>query len=310
MGRHLALAAGAGLASALLFLSAAAGGLGVLLTFYLAPLPLFLIGFGLGPLAVLVANGAAVVMLALILTPAGALGFVATTGAAPFVIARQALLWRDGAEGREWYPVGRLLGWAVGFAAVGVMVAAVAAELFAGGLTAEVNRAMAGFAEALVAASGAEAEAAAALRGMLTALAPWMPGAVAAMWLVVTVANGVLAQSLMVRSGRALRPAPAYGLVELPPVFAVAFGLAAVAAVVADGDAGLVARALILLLTAAYALVGLAVVHRLSRGWPGRGFLIGILYVVLVFQGWLVVPIAILGLVETWVGLRERQPTR
>lgn len=310
MGRQLAIAAGAGLASALLFLSAAAGGFGVLLTFYLAPLPLYLIGLGLGPTAVLVGNGAAAALLAVVLTPLGAAGFVAFTGAAPYVMARQALLWRDGPDGRDWYPVGHLLVWAAGLAVAGIGLVALGFGLFGDGIVMTVEQTMASFADSLVAAMGAEAEAETQLRAALAAWIPWIPGVMATMWLVTTVVNGALAQGLLSRSGRALRPSPAYSLVELPPTVAAVLGLAAVAASALDGDAGLVARAVAMVLTGAYALVGLAVVHRLSRAWAGRALLLGVLYTGLIFQGWLVVPVAILGLVETWVRLRQRQPAR
>lgn len=307
MRRHLAIAAGAGLASALLFLSAASGGFGVLLTFYLAPLPLFLVGLGLGPMAVLVGNGAAVVVLALVLTPVGALSYLVATGAAPFFIARRAVLWQDGPDGRQWYPAGHLLLWIIGFAAAGVVALALVLGVVGDGLAAAVDSSMQAFADAVVTAAAVDEQQAGALRALLTALGPWAPGIAAGLWLLTMVANGILAQSLLRRSGRALRPSPAYSLVEVPAILAVVLGVAAAVAAMSDGDAGLVARAFVVVAVAAYALVGLAVVHRLSRNWPGRAFLLGVLYAALVIQGWLVIPIATLGLIETWAGLRQRQ---
>jgi hypothetical protein len=55
-------------------------------------------------------------------------------------------------------------------------------------------------------------------------------------------------------------------------------------------------------------LQGAAVVHVVSRPWPGRGFALGVFYIMVLFlPGWLgLALVTLLGLAEHWAGLRWR----
>ncbi|HIF10088.1 MAG TPA: hypothetical protein EYQ81_09775, partial [Sneathiellales bacterium] len=110
MVKHLLLAAGAGLASAVFILSVAGGSpLGLPLA-YLAPLPLFLVAFSQGYSSAVIAAVCGSIAMAGALGPATGATFFLTTGLAPMILSRQALQWRKGPDGTQnWYPAGRLL---------------------------------------------------------------------------------------------------------------------------------------------------------------------------------------------------------
>ena len=55
-----------------------------------------------------------------------------------------------------------------------------------------------------------------------------------------------------------------------------------------------------------YFFMGLAVIHTLSRPWSARTLALAMFYLFLIVFHWPVAVIAALGLVEQWVGLRQR----
>ena len=60
----------------------------------------------------------------------------------------------------------------------------------------------------------------------------------------------------------------------------------------------------------AYVLQGLAVIHVYSQGVPFRALLLAVVYLGILFLGWLAIVVAILGLGEPLFGLRARSAAR
>ena len=60
----------------------------------------------------------------------------------------------------------------------------------------------------------------------------------------------------------------------------------------------------------AYALLGFAVVHVLTAGFAGRGFMLSGLYFTVGLFGWPIVLMSLLGLLETIAALRARSAAR
>src|SRR5947207_6358305 len=119
----------AGCASALMFASIISGALISLLLFYLAPLPLMVAALGWGPLAATIGGIAAASGLGVIFGLPYCIAFAVTVALPAWWLGHLALLGRplageaaaDGAPANgnlEWYPVGRILLWISGFAAV------------------------------------------------------------------------------------------------------------------------------------------------------------------------------------------------
>src|SRR6195952_3464652 len=126
----------AGCASALMFASIISGALISLLLFYLAPLPLMMAGLGWGPLSATIGGIAAACGLGAIFGLPYCIAFVLTVALPAWWLGHLALLGRpvpvaastgNGASpvasAMEWYPVGRILLWTAGFAALTTMAA-------------------------------------------------------------------------------------------------------------------------------------------------------------------------------------------
>src|SRR5580704_13223540 len=130
----LLVALAAGCASALMFASIISGALISLLLFYLAPLPLMVAALAWGPLCASVGGIAAAIGLGAIFGLPYCLAFALTVALPAWWLGHLALLGRPlgggGSSGNgaapvvlEWYPVGRLLLWIAGFAALNTMAA-------------------------------------------------------------------------------------------------------------------------------------------------------------------------------------------
>ncbi len=114
----------------------------------------------------------------------------------------------------------------------------------------------------------------------------------------------------MLASAQLERPWPDLGTLTYPP--AAPFVLAAATfASLLGGWPGMAASAFSGTFMFAYVLLGLAVIHFLSRGSNWRPFVLWGLYTsLLFFATWLALPLAILGLAEQFLHLRARAGPR
>jgi hypothetical protein len=305
------IGAGSGLVSAALFASAATATALAGVLFYLAPLPLCLAGLGWGGMAALISALTGTVVIAASLGPATAAIFALSVAAPTALLAHLALLSRPAAtpQGQvvgalEWYPPGRLLGWAALMAGVlaGILVLVLGydqeayrqsiREILEHSTLKELDRDGTLFTEETIAS----------LSGML---ARALPAAFAVIWLTITLFNLWMAGLIVDASGRALRPWPNLHALELPNAFVLIFAVALVASFL-PGLAGLLATGLAGALLFAYVLQGLAVIHVYSRGVPLRALLLAAVYLGILLLGWVAIAVAILGLGEPLFRLRGR----
>jgi len=305
------IGAGSGLVSAALFASAATATALAGVLFYLAPLPLCLAGLGWGGMAALISALTGTVVIAASLGPATSAIFALSVPAPTALLAHLALLSRPAAtpQGQvvgalEWYPPGRLLGWAALMAGVlaGILVLVLGydqeayrqsiREILEHSTLKELDRDGTLFTEETIAS----------LSGML---ARALPAAFAVIWLTITLFNLWMAGLIVDASGRALRPWPNLHALELPNAFVLIFAVALVASFL-PGLAGLLATGLAGALLFAYVLQGLAVIHVYSRGVPLRALLLAAVYLGILLLGWVAIAVAILGLGEPLFRLRGR----
>ncbi len=135
---------------------------------------------------------------------------------------------------------------------------------------------------------------------------PWFPAAVVGSWIVMVTVNGALAQGLLQRFQRNLRPSPDMAELSLPVAVPAALGVAAIAWVVADGALGFIGRNVAVILMVPFFFLGLAVVHAFVRGSRLRSWLLVSAYGSMMLFGWPVLLVAVLGLFEQGLGLRRR----
>src|SRR3977135_666442 len=151
----IALAAGS--ASALMFASTISGALISLLLFYLAPLPVVMAALGWGPLSATIGGIAAATGLGAIFGLPYCIAFVLTVALPAWWLGHLALLGRPAANGAssgprasavapdlEWYPVGRILIWVTGFAALTTMAALLTLGSDAATITGSLRRGLRG----------------------------------------------------------------------------------------------------------------------------------------------------------------------
>src|ERR1700754_12046 len=132
----LLIALAAGSASVLMFASIISGALISLVLFYLAPLPLMVAGLGWGPLCATIGGIAAALGLGAVFALPYCIAFVLTIALPAWWLGHLALLGRPvttatsagngaapAAPVMEWYPIGRILLWTAGFAALTSMAA-------------------------------------------------------------------------------------------------------------------------------------------------------------------------------------------
>ena len=299
MTRSSLLALGAGVASALLYLTILSGSPFALALAYFSQTPLFLVGLSLGLAPAAIACGIAAVGLVAATQVATAGLFVLLSVLPVVYIVRYGLLSRPGANGTvEWYPPGMLL---AGLTAYGFGLLLLAALLYLGepgGIEAASRRFLVQFLNI-----PSEADSAGAAGPTLELMADLFPGAAVASAMIMIVVNAAFAQGALFRAGKSLRPSPDYGAVALPRWPVIALGIAAVCAFLPD-TIGFLGRNAVLIAGVPFALVGLAVLHAVSRRWPARGLALGLIYVTTIMLGWPAIIVAGIGVIDHWSPLR------
>lgn len=316
MPTPLLIGAGSGLVSAALFGSAATAPAIAGLLLYLAPLPLCLAGLGWGSAAAAAGALSGTLAVALLLGLPAAAVFALAIGIPIATLCYLILLSRapvaaEGATGTlgpvEWYPPGRLIGWAAMIA--GALAALVVLYL---GYDQETYRA------SIKAALEHSALKEFDRDGILTeenianltvVLARALPAAIAAIWLCISLFNLWMGGLIVQASGRALRPWPQLDAIDLPNLFFIVFAVSLVLSFI-PGLIGLVATGFAGAMLFAFVMQGLAVLHVYTRGVPFRGLLLAAVYLGIFLLGWVALAVAILGLSEPMLRLRERAAGR
>jgi hypothetical protein len=306
---------GAGAAAALLFASVTSGSWLSVILFYLAPLPIMIAGLGWSHWAALVAGLAAATAIGLTFGGAFFLAFVAGAGIPAWWLTYLTLLARPAAaaggnpneRALEWYPPGRLVVWAAVLAALIVLFVmpnfGLDAESFRAGLSDALNGMF------QVDKDGGLPNSDYTKR-LIEFLVTIIPPAAAVLATVTSLVNLWLAGRVVKFSGRLARPWPELSTMTFPPLTAAALAIATALSFF-DGIVGIVAGVLSASLFMAYSVLGLAVLHDITRGIASRPFLIGGAYAsVAVLAAWPVLLFALLGLAETMLNIRARVAKR
>jgi predicted membrane protein DUF2232 len=301
----------AGSASALMFASIISGALISLLLFYLAPLPLMVAALGWGPLSATIGGIVAATGLGAIFGLPYGIAFAVTVALPAWWLGHLALLGRstdNGASGNgarsvapdlEWYPVGRILLWITGFAALSTMAALLTVGTDAASITGALKRGLLRILGPREAASTGESE------QWIDALVTIAPAAAAIVAMMTLTLNLWLAAKITATSGRLQRPWPDLKAAVLPPMTLAALCVA-IAFAFAGGLLAIVAQILTAALMIAYALTGFAVLHTLTLALKSRALWLSAAYAIVVVFGWPVLAMVVLGLADAIFGLRQR----
>ncbi|MEG3618918.1 DUF2232 domain-containing protein [Magnetovibrio sp. PR-2] len=338
--KHTLLAVMAGILSGALALASMSGSsFAVLFLSWVHPLPLFYAGLALGTRPALVAAASSVLVLSVVHPHLGAV-FGLIFAVPVWVTIRLLLTGPSGAvrsipedqsprstEGPEtsstfqdriigrvddwngeiqgaprdlgWFPVGHVL---AAQAAIGAAYLLGTSMLTGGHLEHNVTEVLNAFASTVAGAQGADV-----LQDAITRMVPYFPGLFVGMWMLLgLVLNMVMAQALLAKGGRNIRPTPRFRELTLPDVLSWALVVCALLALVSPGEIGYVARNATIALTIPFFMLGLSVVHKLAGMTPLPGAILALTYLVMIFTGWLAFLIAGIGILEQWVGLRKR----
>lgn len=275
------------------------GSAGSMILIYLGQLPLFAAGLWLGTGACALAG----LVAALVLAGTGSLltaGVFAALNVFPVVVLiRQSLLARTApGDVVEWYPPGLLAAWLTGLGLV-----AVAAMLVLLGGPQGMEGALR---EVLAPVFDRRAEEIAPEHNeLLASIAFILPAIVATSWMVMTTTNGCLAQGLLARFGASWRPSPDLAALSLPAWISMVLAVAA-AAILVGGTARFVGVNVMIVLAVPFCLAGLAVLHTLARRFPRPTVTLVTFYVLAAVFGWPLLVVALLGLLDSPLGLRRR----
>ncbi len=312
MVQILLIGLGAGAATALLFASVASGSLVSILLFYLSPLPILIAGLGWSHWAALVG---AVVSAASLSVAFGLLFFVAvllSVGLPAWWLSYLALLARPAAlpspHDLEWYPVGRLVVWAAGLGAL-VVVSAIPhfgldIDSFQAGLKRAFERIMR-IETSAPAGSPVEVPGVSDPERLVRFLVLVVPPAAAVVSTLTQILNLWLAARIVNVSGRLKRPWPDLSQMTFPTFTPGLVGLS-IAGSLLPGLAGVVCGIFSASLLIAYALLGFAVLHAITRGRASRGVVLAAAYSVVFVFGWPILAATLLGLADAAFDLRGR----
>lgn len=314
--QNLYIALGAGFIAAVVFASATTGPFFIrLLLFFFTPLPLFLAGLGWGWMTAGVAALFGGLLIALIGGPSNGVMFVATQGLPAAGLTYLALLNRTVAGGPgeqpvvEWYPIGRLVLWT---AAISGLLALLTMLLLGGDLEA-LRKTLRDLVEKFVKSelpqiSGAPTLGQAEIQQLGDVAFHVLPGANAMTTMVGLILNLWGAGRITLASGRLQRPWPDLAAFSYPPGTPLLLA-GAIAATFLDGYAGYAAAGFTGAFFLVYLLLGLAIFHFTTRGFSWRPMALVALYVGLfVMSPWVAIIIALLGLIESFISLRNLPP--
>jgi len=306
----------AGAATALLFASVASGSPLSVLLFYLAPLPILIAALGWSHWAALIAAVFASASLAAVFSGTFFIAFLIGIGLPAWWLGYLALLARptdSTAQGSlEWYPVGHLVVWCAILGAVVVI-----AGILNFGTDEETFRsALRAFLERMLRLGGSRTDASPTplpqgtdTSRLLDFLVAALPPTAAVVTTATSAINLWLASRVVSMSGRLKRPQPDIAEMRFPN-YAPALTGAAVAATFVPGLIGSFGSVVTAAMLMAYAILGFAVMHSITRGLNSRPFALGGLYAVVIVFGWPMLVMSMLGLADTAFDLRGRAARR
>lgn len=300
---------GAGVTAALLFATLATGQAFAVGLFYLTPLPILLAAIAWNHIAGAIAALTAALLLGSFLGGWFVLAFTIGIGLPAWLLGYLALLGRTGENGEmEWYPPGRLV-------LAGALIAATATALSIPFLGTDIDSYRAALREAFERVLRAQTDTAAdqplTLPGAtdpartLDVLTVVMPPAAAVVGMVTSLGNLWLAGRVARISGRLARPWPDLTELRFPPAAPLLLA-AAIAGTFLPGLVAVAAGLFAATLLVAYALLGFAIVHHISRRYSARLLLLSALWASVFLIGWPILLAALIGLADSFLDFRAR----
>jgi uncharacterized protein YybS (DUF2232 family) len=295
------LSIGAGVASAVLFGVAPASPVGAMLSTVLVSVPLFMAGLGLGALPGAAASAAGILVVLAIHSPESAAIYALSFGVPVAILVRQALLSRTDDGTTHWYPAGYLT---ATLTMIGLVLAvAYTAILPMLQVQEQATAMMRVFAENFAdSTDGVTVEQLMEQIGWVMRL---LPGMLTRFWMLALLAGSAVAQTLLERMKRNLRPHPNFADILLPNWMAALAAATMATAVFAPNPVGDYAVSMAFAACFGFLVQGLAVVHAFNRKIQGGTILLVIFYLLVFAPIWPAMLVVLLGAVEQFAGFRR-----
>ena len=309
---------GAGIVAAVLFASLATNTTLAMLLFYVTPLPLMLARLGWGKPAGQLAFVTAAVLVGLIISLRTAVIYGIAIGLPALLLAYLTLLNRsmipEDADGSplqtmapvvQWYPPGHIVAWTAVLA--GCLVAG-SLLLVSGGAAAYQEGVRKVFEAVLLPqlqSAGFPVDPLRMERYVAMVSRLLLPAVAAVAWMLVMLFNLWFAAKSASISGQLPRPWPSLANLEYPPMMTVGF-VASIGAALLPDMAGIMAMAFVGAFALAYLLLGLVVMHQLAATSSFRPLLLAGIYFAIIVVDWFALVIALIGLAEPLLELRQR----
>ncbi len=247
--------------------------------------------------------------------------YIVGTGVPALLIIRQALISQPGATPNtlDWYPPGQILGWLTAYAILILGCIAIYFAFSSDALETVSRTFLREIFAQILDQSGAnyrsDAEKTLVTKLLQVAtnrMAPLLAGFLLSIYLLMLIANATIMQGILNRAGLSRRPSPSYVTMELPRWLSGALAAAVVVAVL-PGTIGILGQNAVLILSIPFLLLGLTVIHTLSRRTPNPGMvLVAIYFALFLFVALINISLPILallvllGIAEQWTSLRQR----
>ena len=288
---------------------------GAIILVYLADLPLFLTGFAFGPQSALISGVAGLVTTGMIGggLAAGIFGLLQVIPT--WIVVRLMLLQRPMAMATgsdafnpsknnvEWYPAGEMVCW-LSILVAGMLLVASLASLISGHeiLSALISDNLDQIFQTMAPEWDPEQR-----TKIVDLMVPMFPGAIGISWLIMIIFNAVLAQNILFKLKKSIRPTPVYIDLQLPHWISWPLIVSCALALLGTGELEYTGRNLAMILSLPFFFLGLAVIHTWAQGLQsGRWILLVFFYFVLILSNWTTLLVAGLGLIELWSGIRSR----
>ncbi|MBT3559029.1 MAG: DUF2232 domain-containing protein [Rhodospirillales bacterium] len=297
------IAVGSGSLSAVASMAFFNGTPGALLFVYMATLPIFLVALSMGPVLGMIACTAGLFVAFLMGGIFNACSFGLLHAFPAWIVSKNSLASETDADGVQvWAPVGQVLG-LLAMACGAIII--LASLYIAGGdnSTQDVVRSHLNEVFSVMALNLGDA----GTRSLIDTLVALFPGAMGAAWFMMTIVNALVAQSILAKSDKNIRPTPTFASLTLPHWVVVPMLVAGLVSLLSSGDVHYMAQNLTMIFAIPYFFLGLAVAHwAIGHVKNFRTPLFIGFYVILVASGWALMLVTAMGMLEHWSGIRSR----
>lgn len=309
MKPNIPIALGAGLISAIVFVSATTGPTVVrMIMLAIVSLPVALAGYSYNALTSALAAAIGTLIIMALASPAAGAVFAASAAFPAAILVYLGLLNRATGNGKvEWFPLGQLL---LVASAMGATVVGAGLLLGAGSVDHLKSVIRASFDKMLksglggLPSGGAMPEA--DMARFVDVMTSLLPVVSVAFWLLCILGSQWLGAKVALWSGQLARPWPDLAAFRLPLMSPVLLAAALGASLMLDGLPRLVVLGYAGAVYLLYVLLGLAILHFITRGAVWRGAALGMIYTVLiVFNSGASLILALLGLAESFIPFRQ-----